>query len=74
MTIRSLTGDKAIEIQKVWPTPRALVTAFSKCKDQKEREGMVEKALDERGVLGRGKVGKQLSRMIAEVWGSRESE
>lgn len=69
MTTKGLTGDKAIEIQKSYPTPRALVAAFSACKDLKEREGMVEKALDVRGVLGRGKVGKALSKMIAAVWG-----
>ncbi|KAL9600683.1 MAG: hypothetical protein Q9219_003013 [cf. Caloplaca sp. 3 TL-2023] len=66
VTTKGLTGDKAIEIQRVWPTPRALVSAFSKCKDDKEREGMVDKALDERGVLGRGKVGKQLSKMLSQ--------
>lgn len=67
MAAKSLTGDKAIAIQAVWPTPRAFVAAFARCKDQKERDGMVEKALE--GVVGRGKVGRGLSRVVAEVWG-----
>ncbi|KAL8763430.1 MAG: hypothetical protein Q9184_000738 [Pyrenodesmia sp. 2 TL-2023] len=70
MTIKSLTGDKAIAIQAVWPTPRAFVAAFSRCKDQKDRDGMVEKALEREGVVGREKVGRALSKAVAEVWGA----
>lgn len=69
MTTKGLTGDKAIEIQKVWSTPRMFVDAFAKCKDQKERDLMVEKALE--GVVGRGKVGRHLSKIVAEVWGGK---
>ncbi|KAL8733236.1 MAG: hypothetical protein Q9166_002253 [cf. Caloplaca sp. 2 TL-2023] len=69
MTTRGLTGDKAIEIQKRWHTPRAFIEAYEKCKDEKEKETMVEKGLE--GVVGRGKVGKALSRAVAEVWGAK---
>ncbi|KAL8780447.1 MAG: hypothetical protein Q9213_006459 [Squamulea squamosa] len=68
VTTRGLTGDKAIAIQQRWPTPHALINAYKACKDPKEKETMVGKRLE--GVVGRGKVGKALSRAIAEVWGA----
>ena len=67
MTTRGLTGDKAIAIQKRWATPHAFITAYGNCKDQKEKDEMVERGLV--GVVGRGKVGKALSKAMAEVWG-----
>ncbi len=69
MTTKGITGDKAIEIQKRWTTPNAFIKAYGRCKDQKEKETMVEKGLE--GVMGRGKVGKALSKAVAEVWGTR---
>ena len=69
MTTRGLTGDKAIEIQKRWPTPTAFIKAYGKCKDEKEKDQMVERGLE--NVIGRGKVGKALSKAMAEVWGSK---
>ncbi|KAL8987949.1 MAG: hypothetical protein Q9169_008630, partial [Polycauliona sp. 2 TL-2023] len=71
MTTRGLTGDKAIEIQKRWPTPNAFIKAYGKCKDGKEKDQMVERGLE--SVMGRGKVGKALSKAVAEVWGARGS-
>ncbi|KAL8847061.1 MAG: hypothetical protein Q9221_007880 [Calogaya cf. arnoldii] len=69
MTTRGLTGDKAIEIQKRWPTPNAFIKAYARCKDQKEKDQMVEKGLE--SVMGRGKVGRALSKAVAEVWGAK---
>ncbi|KAL8867602.1 MAG: hypothetical protein Q9174_005556, partial [Haloplaca sp. 1 TL-2023] len=67
MTTRGLTADKAIAIQNIWTTPRAFVEAYKSCATDKEREGMVERRL--LGEQGRGKVGKQLSKILGEVWG-----
>ena len=67
MCIRGVSGEKAIEIQKVWPTPKALLEAYAKCEDQKARDCMVEAKLGSHPV-GRRKIGKQLSMKIAGIW------
>ncbi|KAL8676021.1 MAG: hypothetical protein Q9186_007413 [Xanthomendoza sp. 1 TL-2023] len=67
MTTRGLTGDKAIAIQRRWPTPHAFIQAYKKCQSEKEKETMVEKGLE--AEVGRGKVGKALSKGVSEVWG-----
>ncbi|KAI9737111.1 MAG: Crossover junction endonuclease mus81 [Cirrosporium novae-zelandiae] len=68
MCTRGLTGDKAIEVQKHWKTPRALIEAFEKCEGEKERNEMVMKVVS--GSITRLKVGKALSVKMAEIWGS----
>ena len=67
MCIRGVSGEKAIEIQKLWPTPKALVDAFRECKDQQNGERMIEAKLGSHPV-GRRKIGRQLSAKIARVW------
>ncbi|KAL1960927.1 hypothetical protein VTO42DRAFT_5911 [Malbranchea cinnamomea] len=75
MCTRGVTGDKALEIQKRWPTPRALVEAFEEIyarhgrgeEGRKAAEDMVASTLS--GLVGRKKIGKALSKKIAEVWG-----
>ncbi|KAL8691756.1 MAG: hypothetical protein Q9218_003083, partial [Villophora microphyllina] len=68
MTTKGLTADKAIAVQKIYPTPRQFIEAYRSCLDDKEKEGMVERKLVEKGVMGREKVGRQLSKVLAEVW------
>jgi len=70
MCIRGVSGEKAIEIQKIWPTPKALLEAYERCKDQKTRDSMVEARLGSHPV-GRRKIGKQLSMKIAAIWSER---
>lgn len=67
MCIRGVSGEKAIEIQKIWTTPKALLEAYEGCKDQKGRDCMVEGRLGGHPV-GRRKIGKQLSMKIAAIW------
>jgi len=67
MCTRNISGEKAIEIQRVWPTPRALIEAFESKATDKEREKMVAEGL--RGCVGRKKVAAVLSRKVAAVWG-----
>ncbi|MCJ1304382.1 Crossover junction endonuclease mus81 [Hypocenomyce scalaris] len=75
MCSRGVTGDKALEIQKVWETPGVFVEAFENCGKEgdakeareKERKKMVMERLG--GLVGRRKVGKVLSAKVAEVWG-----
>jgi len=66
MCIRGVTGEKAIEIQKIWPTPRALVEAFEAQDGPKAKESMISDRLG--GAIPRKKVGKALSTKIAEIW------
>ena len=67
MCTRGLSGEKALEIQRRWKTPREFVEAFEGLPEDGRRE-MVMKA-SERVVVGRRKIGRKLSEKIAEVWG-----
>lgn len=69
MCTRGVTGDKALEIQRRWQTPRALVEAFESL-DSNDRESMVSEQM--KTLVGRKKVAKALSKRIAEVWGETE--
>ena len=70
MCTKGLTGEKAIEIQKVWKTPYDFVKAFEQCGQgedgKKRREEMVMTRLNH--LVGR-KISKGLSQMIAATWG-----
>ncbi|KAJ5239986.1 DNA-directed DNA polymerase family X beta-like N-terminal [Penicillium chermesinum] len=66
MCTRGVTGEKALEIQRRWPTPRHLVEAYMAL-EPKDREGMVSERLQ--SLVGRKKIAKSLSKKIAEVWG-----
>jgi ERCC4-type nuclease len=71
MCTKGLTGEKAIEIQKVWKTPYNFVKAFERCgqgEDGKQRrEEMVMTRLSH--LVGRKKISKGLSQMISATWG-----
>ncbi|KAI9771634.1 MAG: Crossover junction endonuclease mus81 [Geoglossum simile] len=67
MCTRGLSGEKALEIQRRWKTPREFVEAFEGLPGDRRGE-MVMKA-SEKVVVGRRKIGRKLSEKIAEVWG-----
>jgi crossover junction endonuclease MUS81 len=67
MCIRGVTGERAIEIQKRWPTPRDLIEAFAASDDPKGKETMVSQRTAT--LIPRKKIVKGLSAKIAEVWG-----
>lgn len=69
MCTRGLSGEKAIEVQKYWNTPRALIEALEACEQGKEREGLLEGRLGKHPV-GRKKVGRMLSAKVAGNWGT----
>ena len=64
LCIRGVTSDKAVEIQKLWPTPRALIEAFEA---RSNKETLVSDRLGD--AIPRKMVGKTLSSKIAEIWG-----
>src|SRR5206468_714831 len=70
MCTRGVTGEKALEIQKIWKTPREFAEAFEKCgNDENGRKRKRELVLGKMGeMIGAKKVGKALSIKISEVW------
>ncbi|EGD99291.1 DNA repair protein Mus81 [Trichophyton tonsurans CBS 112818] len=73
MCTRGVTGDKALEIQRRWSTPREFVKAFERVgprgpdgKPSQAQDDLVASALG--GLVGRKKIGKTLSKKIAEIW------
>lgn len=67
MCTRGVTGDKALEIQNYWTTPRAFIEALEVCPEKKGREALLESTL---GVqVGRRKLGKAVGAKVAEIWG-----
>ncbi|KAK3389096.1 ERCC4 domain-containing protein [Sordaria brevicollis] len=71
MCIRRLSGEKAIEIQKVWKTPNQFFHAFEQCGTdeggKKKQKAMVADALAH--LVDRRCVDKGLSEKLADVWG-----
>ncbi|KAL8387815.1 hypothetical protein RB599_002833 [Gaeumannomyces hyphopodioides] len=72
MCTKGITGDKAIEIQKRWPTPYDFIKAFEACggndeASKKRKREMVSGQMA--SLLGRKKVTKAFSQKLAEVWG-----
>lgn len=71
MCTRGVTGEKAIEIQKIWKTPRDFVEAFQRCgfgeEGRKKKHELVSNHLGNK--VKRKQIGKALSTKIAEIWG-----
>jgi len=71
MCTRGVTGEKALEIQKIWKTPAEFVEAFEKCGDgeegRKRKMALVSSKLG--NMVGRKKIAKVLSVKISGVWG-----
>ncbi|KAL2161545.1 hypothetical protein VTH06DRAFT_8107 [Thermothelomyces fergusii] len=71
MCTRGVTGERAIEIQKVWKTPYDFVKAFEQCGLGEEgRRRKMDLVADRLGhLVGRKKITKSVSQKLAEVWG-----
>jgi crossover junction endonuclease MUS81 len=71
MCTKGVTGEKAIEIQKRWKTPRELMEAYDACgggeEGRKKKIELVSKQMSH--FVGRKKIAKAVSFKIAEVWG-----
>lgn len=66
MCFRGVSVEKAVEIQKLYPTPNLLVEAYEACGSDGEKLDMIMKSLEK--CVGRKKVNGALSGKIAEVW------
>lgn len=69
MCTRGITGDKALELQQCWKTPRAFFEALEGCGGKQEREAMLEARVG--GKYGRKKIGKVVCGKVGETWGER---
>ncbi|KAK4205254.1 ERCC4 domain-containing protein [Triangularia verruculosa] len=71
MVTKGVTGEKAMEIQKVWKTPREFIEAYEQCgsgaEGRRKKIDMVASRLDH--LVGRKRFSKQISQKLAEVWG-----
>lgn len=75
MCTKGVTGEKAIEIQRLWKTPVEFVEAYVKCEEgqgsEEARKRKWNMVSDKMGALiGRKKVARTLSGKISEVWGN----
>ncbi|KAI1859764.1 hypothetical protein JX265_010213 [Neoarthrinium moseri] len=71
MCTRGVTGEKALQIQKIWKTPNQFIKAFENCgageESKKRKRELVSSQMG--NMVGRKKITKPLSSKIAEVWG-----
>ncbi|ANB15640.1 Mus81p [Sugiyamaella lignohabitans] len=72
MTIRGVSWDKAVAIQKVYPTPRDLFDAYNSEQTIESKKNMIYEALKDN--ISRKRVGKLLSEKIFENWGCKLDE
>ena len=68
LTIKGVSWDKAVSIQKIYPTPRLLWEAYNEHSSEEAKKRMLYVALQDN--ISRRKIGKALSETIYDVWGS----
>lgn len=64
---KGVSADKALAVQKIWNTPRALVEALEACPTAKERDVLLAGKMS--AVIGRAKIKGALSQKVARIWG-----
>ena len=67
---RGLSIEKAVSIQRIFPTPSVLTAAYRSCVTQRERDDLLVNRCDPM-LVGRRKIGKALSKKVADVWWGR---
>lgn len=78
MCTRGVTGDKALEIQRHWRTPREFIEAFesvsSRANTPQDAAKAKEKMLTDKmgNLIARKKIGGALGKKVAEIWGEKE--
>ena len=69
MCIRGISADKALALQKLWNTPRALIEAFEECATERERSSLVADKME--AVVGRARIKGVLGQKVASIWGEQ---
>ncbi|POS77186.1 crossover junction endonuclease MUS81 [Diaporthe helianthi] len=71
MCTRGITGEKAMQIQKIWKTPNEFVKAYGQCgggeAGKKRKQELVSSRSGNHAVRSL-QIGKALSTKVAEVW------
>lgn len=71
MCTRGITGERAMQIQKIWKTPNEFVKAFEQCgpgeAGKKKKQELVSSRLGNHAVRSK-QIGKALSTKLADVW------
>jgi hypothetical protein len=67
MTTRGVSAEKAVEIVKVFPTPRILLDAFQALKTEAARKNMVTDATSG-NLIKRRRIGPALSERLWRAW------
>lgn len=71
MCTRGITGERAMQIQKIWKTPNEFVKAYEQCgpgeAGKKRKQELVSSRLGNHAVRSK-QIGKALSTKLAEVW------
>jgi crossover junction endonuclease MUS81 len=65
MTIRGVSGEKAAEIVKVFPTPKALFDAYETLSSEEEQNDLLKGTIE---AAGRKSIGPALSKKIRGIW------
>lgn len=66
---KGLSAEKALAVQRIWNTPRALIEALETCETEKQRDGLLAREMDRVVVVGRARVKGALSQKVARIWG-----
>ena len=66
---KGLSAEKALAVQRIWNTPRALIEALEACETEKQRDGLLAKEMDRVVMVGRARVKGALSLKVARIWG-----
>ncbi|KAH8591647.1 putative DNA repair protein Mus81 [Bisporella sp. PMI_857] len=71
MCTRGVTGEKALEMQRIWNTPIELVEAYQKCGEGEDgKKNKMQLVSDRMGnMIARKKIQRALSVGISKVWG-----
>lgn len=77
MCTRGITGEKALEIQKTWTTPRSFFEALEQCgggnknnnKKGRGSEELLQVELGGKKKIGRKRIGKAVAAKLAQIWG-----
>jgi crossover junction endonuclease MUS81 len=66
MCVRGISAEKALEVQRSFKTPAALLEAYEKCRDSHERDNLVAEA--SKNAVMRRKIPAGVSKKVREVW------
>jgi len=66
MCVRGMSAERALEVQRSFATPAALVEAFVNCGDDAERDNLVLEACQ--NAIARRKISGVVSKKVKEVW------